>query len=162
MKRYAMGYFQGAPAMFEQPTGDYVKWDDVRSLLLHLQPPARGWTLATMAASLEELRQAAHDSGVTVGEPIPPGIYYILEMDNFYSEAHGHGQGNEFYAKWKARAAEFPQPARGVAQSETAPASLRPRTALTDAEIHRVANYLLPDSVAFARAIEAKVLEQVR
>src|SRR5438874_1869295 len=30
MKRYAMGFFQGAPAMFEQPDGEYVKWADVQ------------------------------------------------------------------------------------------------------------------------------------
>jgi hypothetical protein len=29
MKRYAMGFFRGAPAMFEQPDGDYVKWSDL-------------------------------------------------------------------------------------------------------------------------------------
>lgn len=28
MKRYAMGFFKGAPAMFEQADGDYVKWSD--------------------------------------------------------------------------------------------------------------------------------------
>jgi hypothetical protein len=28
MKRYSMGLFQGAPAMFEQPDGDYVKWSN--------------------------------------------------------------------------------------------------------------------------------------
>lgn len=31
MKRYAMGFFKGAPAMFEQPDGDYVKWSDVQA-----------------------------------------------------------------------------------------------------------------------------------
>jgi hypothetical protein len=31
VKRYAMGFFQGAPAMFEQPEGDYVKWADVQA-----------------------------------------------------------------------------------------------------------------------------------
>lgn len=30
MKRYAMGFFNGAPAMFEQPDGDYVKWSDMQ------------------------------------------------------------------------------------------------------------------------------------
>ena len=29
MKRYDMGFFNGAPAMFEQPEGGYVKWSDV-------------------------------------------------------------------------------------------------------------------------------------
>jgi hypothetical protein len=32
MKRYSMGFFKGAPAMFEQPDGEYVKWSDVQFL----------------------------------------------------------------------------------------------------------------------------------
>jgi hypothetical protein len=30
LQRYSMGFFQGAPAMFRQPDGDYVKWADVQ------------------------------------------------------------------------------------------------------------------------------------
>lgn len=33
MKRYSMGFFKGAPAMFAQPEGDYVKWSDVQAVL---------------------------------------------------------------------------------------------------------------------------------
>lgn len=37
-----------------------------------------------------------------------------------------------------------------------------PRTpVLTDGQIIRIANYLMPDSLALGRAIEAKVLEHV-
>lgn len=31
MKRYSIGFFQGAPAMFEHADGKYVKWEDARA-----------------------------------------------------------------------------------------------------------------------------------
>lgn len=39
MKRFTMGFFHGAPAMFEQPDGDYVKWSDVQPMLRPSNPP---------------------------------------------------------------------------------------------------------------------------
>ena len=49
----------------------------------------------------------------------------------------------------------------GGAHGATVRAAPAPQTVLTDGEIRRIANYLQPDSVAFARAIEAKVLQHV-
>lgn len=44
----------------------------------------------------------------TSPEPIPDRVYWAPLADNFY-DAHGRGQGVDFYQKWKPRRAEFPQ-----------------------------------------------------
>ena len=42
-------------------------------------------------------------------EPIPEGIYYDAEHDNFYhAQTHG-GLGEGFYVKWHNRREEFPK-----------------------------------------------------
>jgi hypothetical protein len=61
MKRYSIGVFKGAPAMFEQPDGLYVKWEDVRSVLRHLARPDSGWTLNL---ALHAIRAAAMSAGL--------------------------------------------------------------------------------------------------
>lgn len=47
--------------------------------------------------------------GNELAEDVPPGVYYGIEGGNFYDAATNAGQGNEFYAKWRSRSAEFPQ-----------------------------------------------------
>jgi len=74
MKRYSMGFFKGAPAMFEQPEGDYVKWADVDELrracaeIIDADPatwPDHGNVALAIAATLalrtSELKR--HDAG---------------------------------------------------------------------------------------------------
>jgi hypothetical protein len=40
---------------------------------------------------------------------IPTGVYFDINMDNFYA-VNGHGGcGEEFYRKWQDRASEFPK-----------------------------------------------------
>ena len=41
--------------------------------------------------------------------PIPEGVYYAPEHDNFYAEQTHVGMGLQFYAQWKSRADEFPK-----------------------------------------------------
>lgn len=44
VKRYSMGFFQGAPAMFEHLDGKYVKWEDVQPTLTErLQQRCSDW-----------------------------------------------------------------------------------------------------------------------
>lgn len=40
--------------------------------------------------------------------PVPAGIYYRAESDNFYSITHRVGMGDLFYMQWKDRRADFP------------------------------------------------------
>lgn len=47
--------------------------------------------------------------GTTLVDDVPPGVYYGIEGSNFYDAATNAGLGNEFYAKWRSRSAEFPQ-----------------------------------------------------
>lgn len=41
--------------------------------------------------------------------PIPGGVYFSIDADNFYSVERGCGCGNEFFKMWKDRWREFPQ-----------------------------------------------------
>lgn len=41
--------------------------------------------------------------------PIPEGVYFHPANMNFYSMSGNTGMGNEFFALWQPRAAEFPQ-----------------------------------------------------
>jgi hypothetical protein len=41
--------------------------------------------------------------------PIPEGVYYNPDHDNFYSAIRCEGRGTEFYATWVSRQAEFPR-----------------------------------------------------
>lgn len=41
-------------------------------------------------------------------QPIPDRVYWAPLADNFYSD-DGPGMGNDFYAKWYSRRAEFPK-----------------------------------------------------
>lgn len=43
-------------------------------------------------------------------EPIPAGVIYSAEHDNFYDTA-GHGLGEAFYLHWRDMKALFPSPA---------------------------------------------------
>jgi hypothetical protein len=45
-----------------------------------------------------------------VPEPIPSGVYYNPEADNFYLDNTCHGMGLEFYREWRNRRNEFPTP----------------------------------------------------
>lgn len=40
-------------------------------------------------------------------EPIPEGVHYSAEHDNFY-DAAGHGLGEGFYLRWRDMKALFP------------------------------------------------------
>ncbi len=42
-------------------------------------------------------------------EPIPSGVYFGVEGNNFYSQSTGWGMGTEFWQRWRKRASEFPQ-----------------------------------------------------
>ncbi len=39
---------------------------------------------------------------------IPPGVYYSVGNDNFYTRRHHRGMGNGFYREWWGRRSEFP------------------------------------------------------
>ena len=54
-----------------------------------------------MHASVEEL---APNSAA-----VPPMIYYSAEHDNFYELTTKKGRGDKFHARWRHRAADFPQ-----------------------------------------------------
>lgn len=41
--------------------------------------------------------------------PIPPGVYYGIDGQNFYDEETHKGMGTEFYATWRSRLMEFPK-----------------------------------------------------
>lgn len=41
-------------------------------------------------------------------EPVPTGVYYSLDGDNFHSTQFRTGMGHEFWKKWKDRKDEFP------------------------------------------------------
>jgi hypothetical protein len=42
-------------------------------------------------------------------EPIPSGVSYREDVDNFYLDNTRAGMGLDFYRKWKLRIAEFPK-----------------------------------------------------
>jgi len=42
-------------------------------------------------------------------EPIPSGVSYREDADNFYLDNTRAGMGLDFYRKWKSRIAEFPK-----------------------------------------------------
>lgn len=44
-----------------------------------------------------------------IGPPIPPGVSYRPDVDNFYLDDTRVGMGVEFYRKWHDRRREFPQ-----------------------------------------------------
>ncbi len=46
--------------------------------------------------------------GIPDPEPVPPGVYYGIDGGNFYDLVTNKGMGNDFYAKWRDRTAEFP------------------------------------------------------
>lgn len=46
--------------------------------------------------------------------PIPYGIYYNEESDNFYDSESRNGMGMNFYEEWKDRRGEFPKSAEEV------------------------------------------------
>ena len=53
VKRYDMGYFQGAPAMFEQPNGKYVRYEDsVQPIWFDEMREINGMTEAQIDAEL--------------------------------------------------------------------------------------------------------------
>lgn len=49
--------------------------------------------------------------GVPYTLPIPNGVYYNVEADNFYHMSWG-GMGSEFYMVWRERREEFPRTIR--------------------------------------------------
>jgi hypothetical protein len=53
LTRYSMGFFQGSPAMFQQPDGDYVRWSDVQAAPSVGQP-------ATSSEGLTEVKLRFH------------------------------------------------------------------------------------------------------
>lgn len=91
---------------------------NVRAILadyhLALDHRAHG-DLASGAAinALEELLNARWVQGAEakrrLSEPVPAGVYYHAESDNFYDAGLGNiGKGVSFWETWKARKAEFP------------------------------------------------------
>lgn len=42
-------------------------------------------------------------------DPIPSGVSYREDVDNFYMDNTRAGMGLDFYRKWKSRSAEFPK-----------------------------------------------------
>lgn len=95
-----------------------------------LPPSTRRQTLDWVidrASDLNARRQEAHPAALPSGGaeserpegavvvdasgwPIPSGVYYSLESDNFYNAA-GAGMGSDFYYLWRKRAREFPDSA---------------------------------------------------
>ena len=69
MKRYSQGFFQGGPAMFEQPDGKYVKYEDAAALREALGR-LHAWALAQegdcMFSGDHPIAQAAAALGETV------------------------------------------------------------------------------------------------
>lgn len=56
-----------------------------------------------------EAIQAALNPRADGRPPIPEDVYFSAESLNFYSMQGNQGMGNEFFAMWYPRAAEFPQ-----------------------------------------------------
>ena len=44
-----------------------------------------------------------------IGEPIPSGVSYRPDVDNFYLDGTRAGMGNKFHRNWHDRRREFPQ-----------------------------------------------------
>lgn len=51
------------------------------------------------------------------GKPIPAGVYYSAESDNFYCAAGRGGLGMAFWQTWRERKHDFPQSALSEHQS---------------------------------------------
>lgn len=58
----------------------------------------------------ENAAKAAAEVIAKVGnhEPIPDGVYYSWDIDNFYCDTAHRGMGTEFYSQWRERREEFP------------------------------------------------------
>ncbi len=68
-------------------------------------------------------------------EPIPQGVYYSDEHDNFYDAATHNGKGEPFFQMWHTRWKEFPQDPDGIVVS---PADLLAKMAETYRERNAV------------------------
>lgn len=80
-------------------------------------PPAEQFDIATKLAEnvgyalspdayadVPDVHSGTRDTSVPSPDgAIPLGVYFLAEMDNFYSVATQGGCGNEFYRKWKPR-----------------------------------------------------------
>jgi uncharacterized small protein (DUF1192 family) len=77
-------------------------------------------------------------------EPIPEGIYYNSNHDNFFDTVFRSGQGTAFHDKWHSRRVEFPQgpPAKPEKRSEqwflVLDETGRPRDVRPDGDIFRM------------------------
>jgi hypothetical protein len=101
-------------------------------LLARAFPFARQWGASdTVVPMLAAFAQAEIDrlAAKPADDPIPAGIYFNVEQDNFYWAADQGGRGNDFFKKWKPRWREFPQ-SREVALS--IPTVRGDRESLTD------------------------------
>lgn len=63
---------------------------------------------ALIAAEIDHMRSCGNGSYAS-SDPIPEGITYNEEHDNFYQDVSRNGMGTAFYEKWKHRRSEFPQ-----------------------------------------------------
>lgn len=80
--------------------------DQIKQMLrrVDLLPASGGWpTWAKLFAEKEAVRKARMQ-----GEPVPPGIYWNADADNFYDMSSRKGMGTDFYDDWYRRASEFP------------------------------------------------------
>jgi hypothetical protein len=100
LTRYSMGFFQGSPAMFQQPDGDYVRWSDVQAAPSVGQP-------------------ATSSRGKAAPAPVVPTDELIRMQMAYYM--HGRDQAAEF-----ARNAGYPELASSIAANWAAPGWLPP------------------------------------
>lgn len=59
----------------------------------------------------EAFQQTGGETDMSAEYPVPSGVYYNSETDNFYSMANRCGMGLAFWTNWRGRSADFPNKA---------------------------------------------------